>query len=489
MARQTHTISINFTGGIISPGYLQEALKIAAAAKVTEVRFGLRQQLLIDVPVKQFKQFSQQCKQQKIAFQEPDSCHNITSSYPAADIFTHGNSWLSEGIYKDIFDMFDYTPSLKLNICDSRQTFVPFFTGHLNWITSAHSHYWYLFVRFPGTSQLLAWPELIYTNHISRVSRHIETLLQTAGVNSANLYERTRSSLEYMGRPVTEELDVPPFHLPYYEGFNRHDNSYWLGIYRRDEMFPLPFLQDICAICLETKTGQLYATPWKSIIIKDIDPAHRSLWDYVLGKYRINVRHAANELNWQVEDGSEDGLVLKRHIIRYFDKEDVRTYGLCFSIHMESAVSEFGSVVIRRQENKYGSKLKYMHRYDILYTPGFNPNSSTLIPFRENVNKEHLGTYLVSLCKYFYEQASEADLLQDLVSSQQSMSHIKPPERKVHQCTQCLSIYDEALGEAEQDIAPGTSFEALPEHFGCPLCGAGVEAFEEIGESALGVKI
>jgi rubredoxin len=69
------------------------------------------------------------------------------------------------------------------------------------------------------------------------------------------------------------------------------------------------------------------------------------------------------------------------------------------------------------------------------------------------------------------------------------MSHIKPPERKVHQCTQCLSIYDEALGEAEQDIAPGTSFEALPEHFGCPLCGAGVEAFEEIGESALGVKI
>src|SRR5688572_20029608 len=138
MARQTHTISINFTGGIISPGYLQEALKIAAAAKVTEVRFGLRQQLLIDVPVKQFKQ----CKHQKIAIQEPDSCHNITSSYPAADIFTHGNSWLSEGIYKDIFDMFDYTPSLKLNICDSRQTFVPFFTGHLNWITSAHSHYW-----------------------------------------------------------------------------------------------------------------------------------------------------------------------------------------------------------------------------------------------------------------------------------------------------------------------------------------------------------
>nr|WP_298732811.1 rubredoxin [uncultured Chitinophaga sp.] len=72
------------------------------------------------------------------------------------------------------------------------------------------------------------------------------------------------------------------------------------------------------------------------------------------------------------------------------------------------------------------------------------------------------------------------------MSSQQSLSHIKPPERKVQQCRQCMSVYDEALGEAEQGIAPGTAFEALPEHFGCPLCGAGAAMFEEIGEGALG---
>jgi rubredoxin len=485
MGRQTHTVSINFTGGIISPGYLQEALKIAEAAKVTEVRFGLRQQLLIDVPVKHFRQFSTQCKQQKIQFHEPESCHNITSSYPAAGIFTSGNSWLSEGDYKDVFDLFDYTPTLKLNICDSHQTFVPFFTGHINWIASEHPHYWYLFVRFQGSSQLLAWPELIYTNEISRLSRHIENL-QTSGVQEDKLYERTKVTLEYMGRPLSKELELPNFHLPYYEGFNRYNNSYWLGIYRRDELFPLPFLQDICAICLETKTGQLYATPWKSIIIKNIDPAHRPLWDYVLGKYRINVRHAANELNWQVEDHSEDCLVLKRHVIRYFDKEDVRTYGLCFSVHMQSAASEFGSVVIRRQENKYGSKLKYMHRYDILYTQGFNPNSSTLVLYREHVSKEHLGPYLVSLCKEFYEKASEADPLQDLMSSRQTVAHVRAPERKVHQCSQCLSVYDEALGEPEQGIEPGTAFNDLPPGFGCALCGADVNAFDAVSESVLG---
>lgn len=482
---RTRTIHINFTGGIISPGHLQEALQIAAAAGVTDVRFGLRQQLLVDIPVKNFKQFSTQCKQQRIAFYEEENGPNITSSYPAAGIFIT-DGWLSEGIYKDVFDLFDYTPALKLNICDSRQTFVPFFTGHINWIASEHAHYWHLFVRFPGTDQLLAWPELVYTNHIARVSRQVETLVQNG---ETNLYEQTKATLEYMGRPLSKELELPRFHLPYYEGFNRYNNGYWLGIYQRDELFPLSFLQDICAICLETRTGQLYATSWKTIIIKNIDPAHRNLWDYTLGKHRINVRHAANELNWQVEDNSADGLVLKRHIIRHFDIEDVRTYGLCFSVRMQSASGQFGSVVIRKLENKYNSRLKYLQRYDILYTPGFNPNTSTLLMYREQVAKEHLGPYLVSLCKEFYEQGSETNILQAFVSSQQAAVPLQQPDKKVHQCTQCLSVYDETLGEAEQDIAPGTPFDELPDSFTCPLCGAAASAFEEISESALGVKL
>ncbi len=226
--------------------------------------------------------------------------------------------------------------------------------------------------------------------------------------------------------------------------------------------------------------------PWKTIIIKNIDPAHRALWDYTLGKFRINVRHAANELNWQVEDNSEDGLVLKRHIIRHFDIADVRTYGLCFNVRLEHTTGQFGSVIIRKQENKHGSKLKYMQRYDILYTQGFNPNSSTLLLFREQVAKEHLGPYLVSLCKEFYEKASETNTLQDFVSSRQALTPVKPPERILHQCRQCLTVYDETVGETEQGIIPGTTFAALPASFGCPLCGAAAAEFEEVSEHALG---
>ncbi|WP_142686478.1 rubredoxin [Chitinophaga polysaccharea] len=480
MAKHTHTLSVNFTGGIISPGYLLELLDTATAAHATHVRFGLRQQLLIDIPDKGLTTFKNSCaeKQLPIATQP-----NIMSSYPAAGIFIH-DSWLSEGIYKDVFNGFDYTPSLKINICDSQQTFVPLFTGHINWISSDSLHYWYLYIRMPGSQQLYAWPELIYTNNIAAMSRQLEQSINE-GDSPEEVYHQVKQTAKYISRPKDKEPDLPAFHLPYYEGFNKHDNSYWLGIYRRDEDFPIAFLREVCTICLETRVGQLYATPWKSLIIKNIEPAHRKLWDYVLGKYGINVRHAANELNWQVEDNCEDGLVLKRHIIRYFDTADVRTYGLCFSVRINRPASLFGTVVIRKQENRHGSKLKYMQRYDILYTAGYNANSAQLLLYREGVSKEHLGPYIVALCRTFYERESEANVLQHYVTEQQSLVTVAAVERTVHQCGECLTVYDDIAGDPEQQVPPGTLFCELPADYCCSVCSSPLDAFKPVNEADL----
>ena len=50
---------------------------------------------------------------------------------------------------------------------------------------------------------------------------------------------------------------------------------------------------------------------------------------------------------------------------------------------------------------------------------------------------------------------------------------------KKYVCDVCGWIYDEALGDEENGIAPGTKFEDLPEDFVCPLCGVGKESFSE----------
>ena len=44
-------------------------------------------------------------------------------------------------------------------------------------------------------------------------------------------------------------------------------------------------------------------------------------------------------------------------------------------------------------------------------------------------------------------------------------------------CDVCGWEYDEVVGDPEHGIAPGTSFDALPEDFACPLCGVGKDQF------------
>ena len=51
---------------------------------------------------------------------------------------------------------------------------------------------------------------------------------------------------------------------------------------------------------------------------------------------------------------------------------------------------------------------------------------------------------------------------------------------KKYVCKVCGSIDDEALGDPDNGIAPGTKFEDLPADFVCPLCGVGKDEFEEI---------
>ena len=48
-------------------------------------------------------------------------------------------------------------------------------------------------------------------------------------------------------------------------------------------------------------------------------------------------------------------------------------------------------------------------------------------------------------------------------------------------CDVCGWEYDEAVGDPEHGIAPGTSFDALPEDFACPLCGVGKDQFSAEG--------
>ena len=49
-----------------------------------------------------------------------------------------------------------------------------------------------------------------------------------------------------------------------------------------------------------------------------------------------------------------------------------------------------------------------------------------------------------------------------------------------YKCTVCGYVYDPAVGDATQGVAPGTAFENLPDTWTCPECGVGKDMFEKI---------
>ncbi len=490
------TIFINFRGGIISPGDLYNILLAASKVKVMYVRFGLRQQLLIDLEPYSVDDFTAELNTLQIAYEINSSNYpNICSSYPAEEVFIN-NTWLSEGVYKDIFDSIDYTPKLKVNICDSNQSFTPILTGNINWIASATAqHYWYLIVRFPKTNVTYEWGHLCYTNDIPAITKRIEEIISqhpekyidNETANGEDLFAQVNTD-NYSTKPADNTVKLPEFNLPYYEGLNRYNNNrYWLGIYRRDELYSVQFLKKLCKLCLETKLGQLCCTSWKSIIIKGIEEKDKAKWNLLLEEFQINMRHAANELNFQVEDNSAEGLALKTFLVKHLSMDDTRTFGICIGIKTRKKSEIFSSILVRSRYVIDIFGIRLIRVYDILCAKDFNPNERTGEIFSKDNPKVLLPEQLRRCILKFYKHRASLTKSKMAATKPKAVAEVKKAVKHIYQCSNCFSIYDEAAGDTNNGIAPGTLFEQLPPEYSCALCEAEKSSFKKIEKTTLGL--
>jgi len=364
---------------------LYNILSAAKKIKVHGVRFGLRQQLLVDLESFSISDFTAELDKLAIPYQVDNNAYpNIVSSYPAANAFIR-DSWLSEALYKEVLDSFKYEPAIKVNICDRDQSFTPMLTGNINWIAAASViNYWHLIIRFPKTNVIHEWNMLTQTNDISTVSQALEQIMTE---NASRFIDNPEADGEqlfatlknegYQLKTAGKKVVLPLFNLPYYEGLNRYDNKYWLGIYRRDEVFGVDFLQKLCKLCMDTWLDQLCCTSWKTIMVKGIEEQFRDAWNLLLEEFQINMRHAANELNFQVEDNSTEALALKNYLVKHLGMDDTRTFGICIGIKTRKKSEIFSSILVRRRYLIDFMGIRVGKVYDILCAKDFNPNERT----------------------------------------------------------------------------------------------------------------
>ncbi len=469
---------VNINGGIVSPSWLHSVLDVAKESGVKSVSFGARQQLLIKVrDEREISAFRSNLKNLNVEVQgDSETFPNILSSYAFEGLFST-EGWLGEGIYQDVLAGFDYKPKYKINICDKDQSHAPFFTGHVNFISSDVQHFWYCYIRYPKTNTIERFDKLIYSLDIPTFSKNIEKLFSNELITLSNelsqessLLKAHSSKLEegVIMRPLDKDLVIPRFVMPYYEGVNLYGATPWIGIYRRNEQFPIDFLIELCELCKETKIGNLCVTAWRSLIIKGVQGKDRISWEKLLSKYNINVRHAALELNWQTEDDSPKGFRLKKFLVNRFNKFDLRTFGLLFAIKTRHKSEVFGSVIIRREPffriGNFGFDLfGTLGTYDIFYAEDFNPHTRKRKTYQLGVPKWRLAEALYDLTKTYYSNQVSG------VRNQESGIKNKPrPDTRelkphLHQCPSCWTVYDESV--------EGIKFDLLEENFKCPTCG------------------
>lgn len=417
--KNINTIKVNFKGGIIPHADLYNILLAAGKSGLRYVRFGLRQQLLLDIEIEELDNLTAELNKPGISYEvNKDEFPNIISSYPAEEVFII-NTWLNANVYHEIFESFVYTPRLKINISDTNQSFTPLLTGNINWVASpVEPHFWHLFIRFPKTNIVYEWKDVVSTKDLAGMSLRIEEMiLQDRGrfydnneASGDELYEKVKTGI-FNSKPASGPLALPPFNLPYYEGLNRYNDKYWLGIYRRDELFSIEFLKEVCQLCLKTETGQLCSTPWKTIIIKGIGETNRNGWIYLLDKYQVNIRHAANELNFQVEDNSPEALKLKSLLVKHLNDDDTRTFGICIGIKTRKKSEVFSNILVRRKALFTIGKWGFFYTYDILCAKDYNPNERTDFVFSSDNPKVVLAEQLrrAVLSFYNYYGPNEAD--------------------------------------------------------------------------------
>jgi len=413
--KNINTIKVNFKGGIIPPRDLYNILLAAGKCGILYVRFGLRQQLLLDVDIVALDSLTTELDILGMSYEvNKEEFPNIVSSYPAEEVFII-NTWLTETIYKEIFETIRHRHRLKINISDTNQSFTPLLTGNINWVASPdETNFWHLFIRFPKTNIVYEWQDVVHTKDLAAMSLLIEeAILQeqskfydNEAASGDELYEKIKNNSLHT-KAAKAPLPLPPFKLPYYEGLNRYQDKYWLGIYRRDELFSIKFLKEVCLLCVQTEVGQFCSTPWKTIIIKGIEEKNRKDWNALLDKYRINVRHAANELNFQVEDNNLQALKLKQQLVKHLNDDDTRTFGVCIGIKTRKKSEIFCSILVKRKSLFHIGKWSFFHSYDILCAKDYNPNERTAFAFSSDNPRWVLGEQLRRAVLSFYHSGEE----------------------------------------------------------------------------------
>ena len=472
-------------GGIISPSYLIKILHIAQKYGSQGISIGSRQDIIFNLPKKNSKEVEKDLSELKFDYvlgrQNEIRQQNIVSSYVSYEIMP-GTHWLSAGDYIRILEQISSAHSLRINIADPKQSIIPLFYGHLNFVASSHNQYWYLYLRLPSSYELQRWPVLIFSDDIAPLCKSIEELHSNNGYsNLDDLFSQVMKDGKFNHKHIDEPLKITQQQTFEYEGFRHMHGSdkLWAGYYWRNNRYDIHFMKEMCELCIKTGISKLYLTSWKSFIVKDIEEKYLVHWQAMNGKLGITMRHSAFELNWHLPLGDRNAYKLKKYIINKFDKRDVSVSNFTFAITNDKDIPFCSIIVQQKPLPSVLNKLNFLKSYIIKVADLYDPNSCKYHVFSNDCPRHKLPDILARAISLYYDQFIPG------IESKEKKVIREIPKIQVYQCPNCLTVYSPEYGDPQLNIQPGTLFNDLPDRYHCPLCETKKEQFIRVDLSQL----
>ena len=479
MNKNTKFSRVLTKGGILTPAYLTDILKVAEYSDNDSISFGSRQDILFkheeksELKVIQLKPDNFQYYDRDFPYQ------NIVSSFVCARILP-STSWVTPDTYRKVLEQIKFVHTIKINLVDPKQNLVPLFYGNLNFIASETPDFWFIYVKIEENSEAVRLPGLISTEHIAPLAELLENTWKEKTINSVDELIRKLPELFPVQNIGSEDkLDLPKGFFPYYVGLHvsNDSNSFWAGFFVENNKYPIAFLREVCQLCEQTGIENIFITPWKTFLIKDILPEHKLLWKDLIQRHEINMQYSSFELNWHVPILDKTAYKLKQFIVAELFKYDMQTLGISFGVQTKP-MELFTTIVIQvNPKISLQGELQMFQTYSIHYAFDFNPNNNQYLLFEQNLNKKEIPQKLYELIKRHSSEISfpSSDVWEKLNRLNNKQLFV------VRQCEICGTIYDEKFVFAPENLQADTDFEMLPENYSCEFCSSPKSSFREIG--------
>ena len=112
----------------------------------------------------------------------------------------------------------------------------------------------------------------------------------------------------------------------------------------------------------------------------------------------------------------------------------------------------------------------------MLHSEDFDPNTCRYKVYAQDVSQAQLPGLLMELSQLYFQLLNTNTQYRTPIKKQDNPLLIVT-ENPLFQCSDCLSLYDEKLGDPANNMEAGTPFENLPETYCCPLCEAPKTSF------------